>query len=105
MAAWVAVAGLLLSAALAVPSGAAPAGSQCLDNDGLPVAWWFMYKLPNGYTVAYLDATDRPVGSPCPQHSHRSPSRCPLAPVPLPAPCLAGWGDPHQARVRACVVA
>ena len=30
-------------------------GTRCLDNDGKPVAWWFMYKMPELYSFAYAD--------------------------------------------------
>lgn len=36
----------------------APAGGgalRCLDNAGVPVAWWFMYKTPGGYNFSYAD--------------------------------------------------
>lgn len=28
----------------------------CLDNDGNSVRWWFTYKLPSDYQIAYIDA-------------------------------------------------
>lgn len=38
---------------------AAPFARACLDNAGEEVDWWFQYKMPNSYKVAYLDANTR----------------------------------------------
>eukprot|EP00946_MAST-07B_sp_MAST-7B-sp1_P003710 g3710.t1 len=43
--------------ALLVLGGAPSLGSACLDNDGNEVEWFFQYKMPNSYKVAYADST------------------------------------------------
>ena len=50
---------LLAGAPAPVASSSSGSGAQCLDNNGKSVSWWFTYKLPNGYTFAYLDANSR----------------------------------------------
>eukprot|EP00039_Didymoeca_costata_P024816 m.11579 g.11579 ORF g.11579 m.11579 type:complete len:366 (+) comp4480_c0_seq1:117-1214(+) len=35
------------------------ADGQCLDSVGKHVTWWFTYKLPGGYTYAYLDSNEK----------------------------------------------
>lgn len=54
-------AALLLLGAFSLASAmdvSASSAGKCLDNSGAPVAWWFMYKMPDGYTFAYIDAND-----------------------------------------------
>lgn len=43
---------------LVILAAAAPSAAvDCLDNDGKAVDWFFTYKFPGGYDIAYVDAS------------------------------------------------